>query len=186
MSTLTSPARRMRMPCGDDVGCSDSGSRWLLRASAVSAREAGDLVAFPRCRGLGAPSRHCTLGRDLPIRGTSHARTRLRISGTDVKRWPGAVSPSIIRRKLDDGTPFDDLPGRLAVGRVPKKHPPVGGMRRVAGIKVGRQWRFRSETVQQWLAERHEPGGKEYSVSYQGVTDQLGNNGIYGKQIPRF
>lgn len=54
------------------------------------------------------------------------------------------------------------------------------------GIKIGRQWRFRSETVQQWLAEQHEPRGKEYSVFDQGVTDQLGNNGIYGKQIPRF
>jgi len=52
------------------------------------------------------------------------------------------------------------------------------------GIKVGRQWRFRSEAVQKLLAAR-EPGRPEiYSPSAPMVTAKCGNNGIYGKQIP--
>jgi excisionase family DNA binding protein len=52
------------------------------------------------------------------------------------------------------------------------------------GIKVGRQWRFRSEVVQKWLTQC-EPAAELYSPLCQMVTRKLGNNGINGKRIPQ-
>jgi excisionase family DNA binding protein len=53
------------------------------------------------------------------------------------------------------------------------------------GIKIGRQWRFREVAVQKWIAER-ELDPKKYPVVFPAVAGKSGNNGIYGKQIPRF
>lgn len=47
------------------------------------------------------------------------------------------------------------------------------------GLKVGRQWRFHSAAVEQWLAKK-DPAAKKYFPQYRELAEKPGNNGIYG------
>jgi excisionase family DNA binding protein len=47
------------------------------------------------------------------------------------------------------------------------------------GLKIGRQWRFRSEAIEHWLA-RKEPQPGKYLPYYLANTGKHGNNGIHG------